>query len=59
MDNVAVSNYSLSGDGEEPPTEEFSLNYEKIKFTYFKFKQDGSADGQSAWTWDIEKSEPF
>ena len=39
LHNVLVSSYSVSGDtiGGPPPTEEISLNYESIEWTYTEF----------------------
>ncbi len=33
LTNVMITSYSISGTGNDIPTEEFSLNYEKITFT--------------------------
>lgn len=41
LTNVLVSSYSSSGSADDRPTEELSLNYEKIEWTYTKYDGKG------------------
>lgn len=57
LDNVHVTSYSVSGatsDG-NVPTENISLNYEKIKWTYDKMGKDGNSQGKIEATWQTEE----
>ena len=43
MDDVIISNFSISGGGGDAPTENISLAYSKVKYSYDpKDKEDGS-----------------
>lgn len=56
LEDLLVSSYQ-SGDhagGSSIPTDQFSLNYAKIKFEYKPQKADGSLDAPSTMTWDIK-----
>jgi type VI secretion system secreted protein Hcp len=54
LENVLVSSYQTGGSaGDEVPTESFSLNYEKIKWTYTEFDQDGRGDRDHSFYWNL------
>ena len=56
LEDLLVSSYQ-SGDaagGTTIPTDQFSLNYAKIKYEYKPQKADGSLDAPSTMTWDIK-----
>ena len=56
LEDLLVSSYQ-SGDaagGTSIPTDQFSLNYAKIKFEYKPQKQDGALDAPITMTWDIK-----
>jgi len=57
LQNVMVSDYSVSGatDDGSVPTEQFSLNYEEIKWTYDKMGKDGKSSGKVEATWKVEE----
>ena len=58
LEDLLVSSYQ-SGDaagGSSVPTDQFSLNYAKIKFEYKPQKQDGSLDAPVTMTWDIKQN---
>ncbi len=40
LSNVMITSYQVSGSKKERPTEEFSLNYEHIKYSYLPSKVD-------------------
>ena len=42
LENVMISSYSISGTSDGIPMEEISFNFEQIKITYSKIKQDGT-----------------
>lgn len=54
LEDVLISSYQTGGSsGDEAPTESFSLNYEKIKWTYTEFDQDGRADRDHSFYWNL------
>jgi len=56
LEDLLVSSYQ-SGDavgGSSIPTDQFSLNYAKIKFEYKPQKADGDLDAAMTMTWDIK-----
>jgi len=56
LEDLLVSSYQ-SGDhagGSSIPTDQFSLNYAKIKYEYKPQKADGSLDAPSTMTWDVK-----
>lgn len=59
LDNVFIKTWSTSGDGDDRPTEDVALWYNKIAFSYFytengiEFKSGGSV------AWDHTKSKPW
>jgi type VI secretion system secreted protein Hcp len=57
--NVRVTSFSISGstDGEQVPTENFSLNFEEIKVTYTEFDQKGKKKGNIEYSWKVEEGE--
>jgi type VI secretion system secreted protein Hcp len=57
LTNVHVTSFNVSGaamDG-QVPTEQISLNYEEIKWTYDKMAKDGSSAGKIEATWKVEE----
>lgn len=60
LEDLLVSSYQSGGHegGDSRPTDQFSLNFTKIKFEYKQQKPDGSlGDGPTA-TWDVKKNAP-
>lgn len=57
--NVMVTSYNVSGSGqsEEVPMEDFSLNYEEIKVTYTENDSKGKKKGNVEYTWKVEEGE--
>jgi type VI secretion system secreted protein Hcp len=58
LEDLLVSSYQ-SGDaagGSSIPTDQFSLNYAKIKYEYKPQKQDGTLDAPITMTWDIKSN---
>lgn len=54
MDKVLVTSVSTGGSGgEDKLTENVTLNFRKVKYTYVPQKPDGTADGKQEWEWDI------
>jgi len=58
LKNVLVTSYSISGSGEtDVPVESFSLNFEKIKWTYDEFDDSGNFIDSVEATWEVKKGE--
>ncbi|WP_376987052.1 Hcp family type VI secretion system effector [Bosea sp. R86505] len=58
LEDLLVSSYQ-SGDaagGASVPTDQFSLNYAKVKYEYKPQKKDGSLDAPVTMTWDLKKN---
>ena len=54
LKNVLVTSISTGGSGgEDRLTENITLNFEKIKWTYVKQKEDGSGEPDKDFKWDI------
>ncbi|MGN6097094.1 MAG: Hcp family type VI secretion system effector [Bosea sp. (in: a-proteobacteria)] len=56
LEDLLVSSYA-SGDaagGNGIPTDQFSLNYAKIKFDYRPQKKDGTLDAPVPMSWDLK-----
>ena len=54
-----VTSYLLTGSGqaEDVPTEEISLDYEEIKVTYTERDSTGSSKGNVEYSWKVEEGE--
>ena len=59
LKNVQVTSYNISGSGqsEDVPSEDFSLNYEEIKVTYTECDEKGGSKGNIEYTWKVEEGE--
>lgn len=59
LKNVQVVNYQVGGSGqaEDVPVEEISLNFEEIKVTYTECGPDGSSKGNVEYEWKVEEGE--
>ncbi|WKE64481.1 Hcp family type VI secretion system effector [Gallaecimonas kandeliae] len=53
MNNVVLSNVSVSGGTGGKPVETLSFNFTKIKWEVTSQKSDGSKEGTAASTWDL------
>lgn len=59
LDNVFVKSWSTSGDGDDRPSEDVALWYNKIAFVYFP-TTDGKTFGTAhKCEWDQVKSKPW
>lgn len=56
LQDLLVSSYQTGGSGQELPTDQFSLNFAKIEFSYSPQKPDGSLDAPVTTGWDIKKN---
>lgn len=58
LKNVKVSNYNIGGSGqsEDVPTEQMSLNFEEIKVTYTENDAAGKKKGNVEYTWKVEEA---
>ncbi|MFJ5368604.1 Hcp family type VI secretion system effector [Bosea sp. CER48] len=56
LEDLLVSSYQSGGSeaSRSLPTDQFSLNYAKIKYEYKAQKQDGSLEAPVTMTWDIK-----
>ncbi len=60
LENVLVTSLQDSGSaGGDVPTESFSLNYEKIRWTYTVQNPDGSAGEVVVRGWDVKNNLPY
>lgn len=59
LKNVQVSSYNISGSGqaEDVPMEDFSLNFEEIKVTYTECDNAGKSKGNIEYSWKVEEGE--
>jgi type VI secretion system secreted protein Hcp len=59
LKNVLVTRYDISGSGqaEEVPAENFSLNFEEIKVTYTEMDSTGKKKGNIEYAWKVEEGE--
>ena len=59
LKNVLVTSYNISGSGqsEDVPMEDFTLNFEEIKVTYTEADEKGSKKGAVEYAWKVEAGE--
>ncbi len=59
LKNVLVTSYNIGGSGqsEDVPMEDFSLNFEEIKVTYTEADNTGKKKGNVEYTWKVEEGE--
>lgn len=59
LKNVQVVSYDISGSGQadDVPMENFSLNFEEIKVTYTENDNAGKKKGNVEYTWKVEEGE--
>jgi len=59
LKNVLVTSYSVGGSGQsdDVPMEQFSLNYEEIKVTYTENDSKGKKKGNVEYSWKVEEGE--
>lgn len=59
LKNVLVTSYQIqaSGQDNEPPAEQISLNFEEIKVTYTVQDQTGNEQGKVEYNWKVEEGE--
>ena len=59
LTNVMVTSYNISGSGqaEDVPAEDFSLNFEEIKVTYTENDSAGKKKGNVEYSWKVEEGE--
>ncbi|MBX3443880.1 MAG: type VI secretion system tube protein Hcp [Planctomyces sp.] len=59
LENVQVLSYDINGacQSADVPTEELSLNFEKIKVVYKEAGADGKEKGQVDYSWKVEEGE--
>ena len=57
MNDVLISSYQSGGSsGGDLPTEQVSMNYAKIEYSYKPQKPDGSLDAAISAGWDLKKN---
>ena len=59
LKNVLVTSYNISGSGqaEDVPMEDFTLNFEEIKVTYTENDNEGKKKGNIEYSWKVEEGE--
>ena len=55
LKNCRITAYNISGDADDRPTEEISINFEQIKVIYTEYDSDGGKVGNVEYTWKLEK----
>ncbi len=57
LKNVLVTSYNVSGSGQsqDVPSEDFSLNFEEIKVTYTENDNAGKKKGNVEYSWKVEE----
>ena len=57
LTNVRVTSYSLAGatEGGTPPSEQLTLNYEEIKWTYDELDKENKSKGAVETAWKVEE----
>jgi type VI secretion system secreted protein Hcp len=56
LEEVLISNVSISGAGGDKATESVTLGFAKVKLDYFPQKTDGSLDAAVPFGWDTQKN---
>ena len=59
LDNVFVKTWGISGDEDERPTEEVTLWYNKIAFSYFNSPDAKTFDFSGICSWDKATQQPW
>ena len=59
LDNVFIKSWSTSGDGDDRPTEDVAIWYNKIAFGYFVTKDGKEFQFAGDCKWDQTKSKPW
>jgi len=59
LKNVLVTSYNIGGSGqsEDVPVEDVSLNFEEIKVTYTENDSKGKKKGNIEYTWKVEEGD--
>jgi type VI secretion system secreted protein Hcp len=59
LKNCLVTSYNVSGSGqsEDVPMEDFTLNFEEIKVTYTEHDSKGKSKGNVEYSWKVEEGE--
>lgn len=59
LKNALVTSYNIGGSGqaEDVPTEQMSLNFEEIKVTYTEADDAGKKKGNVEYSWKVEAGE--
>jgi type VI secretion system secreted protein Hcp len=59
LENAVITSYHIDASTEDPvPTEQLSLNFEKIKVTYIKTDPDGRSEERVEYGWDVRQNQP-
>ena len=58
LKNVQVTSYNIGGSGQsdDVPVEEMSLNFEEIRVTYTETDRAGKKKGNIEYTWKVEEA---
>jgi len=59
LKNVLVTSYAIAGSGqsEDVPVEDFSMNFEELKVTYTEADNQGKSKGNVEYQWKVEEGE--
>ena len=61
MEDLVVTTYMSGGHdaaGAQIPTDQFSLNFSKVKFEYAAQKADGSLESPGSFEWNLKTNSP-
>ena len=59
LDNVFIKSWSTSGDGDDRPTEDVAIWYNKLAFAYYPSADGKTYDKKHECKWDQVKSKPW
>ncbi len=59
LDNTFIKSWSMSGDGDDRPTEDVALWYNKIAFSYFYTTDGKQFKFAGTCAWDQSESKPW
>lgn len=55
LKDAIVTSYQLSGGGDSPPNESFSINFSEVKKTYTQHDKQGKSKGNVEMNWKVEE----
>jgi len=56
LSDIMISSYRTTGQDQSLPTDEFSLSFGRVEFSYMPQKADGSLDTPVVGSWDFQEN---